>query len=817
MIMQRRAAVPIFAVPLAMFFAIFLALSGGAGAQTPSASPDPAASRTLDAATEALKGVDMSLESHAISDADLTALHAKIAPLAPELQATLDHLNMRLAAVQARLAQLGPAPAANAAPENPQIAKERQQQSQDYAAIDALAKRTGLLLVQAQQADKRIAARQRAKFTHSLLEHSQSLVDPELWRDVAGAAPRALGQAQDAIAERLRAIDSGLAGWRLPFFWVIIVAGLVLLQGSLARLAAAHLAPAQADPWRINTAAWLRALAVAAPPFLALLLIAALSRFFGVLDAATSTALWSIARAIAYVAIAAGIAAALLMSGPGQVLWFSQTRGRQARRAIIGIAALIALSHLAVALFEAANADPAFQNALRGTAASFVAFAIIAALWQANAGDCGSDEIFGPRVTGSRDWYAILRSLLWLAAVAILAAAAFGYMRLACFLADQVYWIGATGAIAFMLYGLVEAAIAAGCRPTARFGRALMASFGPRSETVEQLAILLAGAATVTIFIAAVLTVLAPWGVQSSDLPTYLRAAFFGFRVGDITISLAAVVVALLIFIAGSMATHTVERWLDQSFLPATRLDFGLRNAIKTSFGYFGFILALGFGLAYLGLNFERLAIVAGALSVGIGFGLQSIVNNFVSGLIVLWERAIRVGDWIVVGSDEGVVSRISVRATEIATFDRAAVIIPNSNLITGVVKNFVRTDRSGRIQITIPVNAAADPEVARRLLTEIAKDNPLVLETPAPQVVFSGITAASFNFDLFCFVGDVATLGAVKSDLNFAIYRRFKEAGLFAAPPPETVVTLAGLDKWAPLFGKPVAPDGLGNESKTG
>ena len=125
--------------------------------------------------------------------------------------------------------------------------------------------------------------------------------------------------------------------------------------------------------------------------------------------------------------------------------------------------------------------------------------------------------------------------------------------------------------------------------------------------------------------------------------------------------------------------------------------DLGLRNSIRTSLGYLGFLVAAGLALGYLGLNYEKLALVAGALSVGIGFGLQSIVNNFVSGLILLWERAVRVGDWIVVGADQGFVRRINVRSTEIETFDRAQVIIPNSNLVSGVVTNLVRNDRSGR------------------------------------------------------------------------------------------------------------------------
>ena len=133
----------------------------------------------------------------------------------------------------------------------------------------------------------------------------------------------------------------------------------------------------------------------------------------------------------------------------------------------------------------------------------------------------------------------------------------------------------------------------------------------------------------------------------------------------------------------------------------------------------------------------DKLAIVAGALSVGIGFGLQSIINNFVSGLILLWERAVRVGDWIIVGGDQGFVRRINIRSTEIETIDRAQVIIPNSSLITGVVKNLVRNDRTGRIVIPVTVAGAADPEKVREVLFAAAKGNDRVLKDSSAANLF--------------------------------------------------------------------------------
>jgi excisionase family DNA binding protein len=180
--------------------------------------------------------------------------------------------------------------------------------------------------------------------------------------------------------------------------------------------------------------------------------------------------------------------------------------------------------------------------------------------------------------------------------------------------------------------------------------------------------------------------------------------------------------------------TRAVQRWLEQVYLPATDLDAGLRNSISTVSGYCGFLLALALAFSYLGLSLEKLTIVAGALSVGIGFGLQSIVNNFVSGLLLLWERPIRVGDQVLIGDSEGIVKRISVRSTEIQTFDRSAVIVPNSNLISGIVKNRVRGDRTGRVSITVSVLRNQDPVRAAELLMNCAQAQPDVLKEPPPR-----------------------------------------------------------------------------------
>ncbi len=612
-------------------------------------------------------------------------------------------------------------------------------------------------------------------------------------------ASRDLGAARSMSADWFTALGANLTGLRGIVFWAL----LVLVVGSywpvswLARRVILRSERAKTpNPLQKILVAW-QVLFAAGLPIAAAAAIGAIFEGFGLIDT-TQSLPRAIFIAVVRVAVTAGIAQALL--APGRQNWrlvkIDDETCEHVRRTVLAVAVLVSVSRVVESFADAVGASWTAQTMLRGLGAFLAAVVIAASLWIGQAPDDETEEIFGPRTGAAQDWFGLLRIVLWIAVVAILTAVLTGFMGLGRFLVNQIIWVGVVGAVTAMLVVLVDQTARVGLIPTTQFGRSLMLTTGLRRGSFEQLTILLSGVIRVVVFVVAALIALAPWGVQSDDVPAYLHAAFLGFKIGSVTISLSRVVFAFVIFTAGYAATRTVERWLDVNFLPHTRLDQGLRNAIKTSFGYIGRILALGFALGYLGFDFGKLAIVAGALSVGIGFGLQSIVNNFVSGLILLWERAIRVGDWISVGPNEGYVRRINVRSTEIETFDRAAVVIPNSDLVAGIVKNFVRTDRTGRIQISLAVNAAADPEKARKVLLDIAKTNKLVLQKPPPQVVFAEITSAAFRFELYCYIADVGTIANVKSDLNFEIYRRFKAEDLFAAPAPTLVVNLPEIER---------------------
>lgn len=290
------------------------------------------------------------------------------------------------------------------------------------------------------------------------------------------------------------------------------------------------------------------------------------------------------------------------------------------------------------------------------------------------------------------------------------------------------------------------------------------------------------------------------WGARISDLQEVWVWLRDGVSVGEVRLSVTDVLVFVLVFGIGYTITRMAQTMVQTSVLPRTSLDKGAANAIVSGIGYVGIFIAAMIAISSTGLSLGNVAIVAGALSVGVGFGLQTIVSNFVSGIILLIERPIKEGDWIEVANYSGFVQKISVRSTMIETFDRASVIVPNSELIAGTVLNWTHSEMIGRVIVPIGVAYGSDPRKVEEVLMEVAESHPMVLRRPAPAVVFQGFGADSMDFEIRAFLRDVTWMLSAKSDMNYAIVKKFEEHGI-EIPYAQRDINLRNVDEAAKAF----------------
>ncbi|MDO6704706.1 DUF3772 domain-containing protein [Photobacterium sp. 1_MG-2023] len=291
------------------------------------------------------------------------------------------------------------------------------------------------------------------------------------------------------------------------------------------------------------------------------------------------------------------------------------------------------------------------------------------------------------------------------------------------------------------------------------------------------------------------------WGARLTDIAEVWRLLSDGIELGDVRLSLDVIITFFVVLFAGILLTRWIQYVLRNSVLPKTKTDPGARTAIVTGLGYVGYTLSIIIAVSAAGLNLSSLAVVAGALSVGIGFGLQTIVSNFVSGIILLIERPIKEGDWIEVSGHSGFVRKIAVRSTRIETFDLQDVVVPNSDLIAGIVKNMTLRSNHGRLVVSVGVAYGSDLNIVKEVLMDAAKNHAMVLSYPAPSLVFTSLGDSALQFELRCFIRDIKEFMVVKSDLLFDIYQTLTDKGV-SIPFPQRDVSIKGLEALVKAWG---------------
>ncbi|MQX14451.1 mechanosensitive ion channel [Sinorhizobium terangae] len=760
--------------------------------QAPQPAPPPQAaveSPVLDQATQQLAKAEGDLrrlsgrvESAKDDDALLAELKVQVDELSQQIIAASVATRPRLDEIKARLTELGDPPGAGAPPEQPLVTEERQRLLAERGAINAFTGTAENLSVEAKKLANGITATRRALFSKTLLKHTEISA-----ATLAEAVTTTIGETQ-ALS---RSVGSWLTfAWnykRVPLLIAIFLslcAALIFLAGS-RRLFAPFLRH-DGDEEEPN---YFRKLSVAfwstVIPTVSATAFAMSSYFFlnsfNVLRPDIAPILAITLAVVVVLLFITSLAQAVL--SPRQSNWrLVRVSDRGARMLFISICAMAVvnvLDYLAGSISESLGSP-----VILTVAKSFVASIIIGLILMSMAWIRPMLRPDEPFDAPGRSWPRFVWISLLLMGALLVAIALGGYVGLARFIATQII---VTGAILVTMYiGILTGRSVSkqGAFAETRAGRYLERRFQLEQVGLDQIGLVAGLGIYALVLLFFVPLILMQWGFKIADIESWTYRVLTEIRIGTITISLVGLFAGLLFFALGFVVTRWVQRWIDGNVMARSRVDAGVRNSIRTGIGYVGVGLAGLIGLSAAGIDLSSLALVAGALSLGVGFGLQNIVSNFVSGLILLVERPFKVGDWIVSGTTEGFVRRISVRATEIETFQHQSIMMPNSLLINASVGNWTHRNKLGRSEITVTVTYGSDPRRVIELLQEIAAAHSMVLKNPAPSVGFTAFGDERMTFELRIYVADVLTAGNVRNDIRVTIYERFRDEGIGAPFP---------------------------------
>lgn len=729
---------------------------------------------SLQAQVETTKAIlSEATETRAISAARLDLQESRVELLALQREARTSKSQL-----ETDLSMLGAAP--DGAEEPAAITDLRQSYATRISELDRVSVLSNALLQQIDGLLEASAEQLTDAFLSSVLERAPP---PYLPSELAAAG----SEFNQTIAEGRAWLSGPEDGERtsLSIIWLLLASGVIvfLINIPIKDRVANHL-------WRQLPK---REITPAGPPAIALtrtstrIILAAISIFIahrviletGFLSESDRATLDQVAQAIFVLLCANAISRGLF--APDNDHWrtfkTSNEKAAGAHAAALSVAGLFAIDQIAVALI---NRDE-FGALLRlETLFAAIIFGVVMSvlyfrLHRKNvaATETASLETVGPSTQKSSVGKTIAQLLLLLPAITMVAASFLGYAALSRWIFEKAAYFALFLGYAFLIRKFLRSWTLLAVERVA-FGKT-------RNEIPDEdiIGFWTRMSVDILVAIAALPVILAILGMEWTEIQTLALNFMSGFSIGAITVSPSNLIYGLLLVIAILVITRLAQRVLENRILPMTRLNPGIRHSLKTLVGYVGLLFAFFTGVSALGFNLSNLAIIAGALSVGIGFGLQSIVNNFVSGLILLFERPIKIDDWVITASGEGRVKKINVRSTEIETFDRCSIIVPNSELISSSVQNWTYKDDTARVIVPVGVSYSSDPEAVREVLLQCAQDHPQILRDPEPFVYFADFADSSLNLELRAFIRDANESLLVRNDLRFKIFSALKKAGI--------------------------------------
>ncbi len=776
---------------------LFLCLSAAATAQPQDEpqAPDPQA--LLSGAEQTLQDARRGMDN-ADDQEVLRKLIGQVADAQRDAEAAVAALTPQLAQVDARLKQLGE-PAAGEASD---IVAQRKDLAKQRAPLDSGIKRGKLLVLDAKQLGEQIEALQAEHFSQELSMRSDSPLSPTLWRQIASDFPddrdrllalyQLAAQALDAaIAEN----GTGALGIGLSIAFVLLFPLRYLLRWLGKRYAMSRAPGSRLR--RSGLALWFLLLGTLTSGLAALVLAESL-RSIGAVPAR----LESVLRGFVVVSFAAAFMGSLGASVllPNQPSWrlfpIDDATARRLRKYTWATATLAWVSSMLLVINRASHTSASATVAADGLIALAYAVLILAILTSlsrlrrrqyAEAAAQALENGQPPPPGQHGGALALVGVLVRVAVVVALLAALLGYLYLGLFITRQIIWITmVVGAIRLLMTFADDFALWL-FASEGRLGRAANGAFGVRASRLEQAGVLTSAVVRVALLLIGLGALLMPFGTNTSTVADWFSVLSQGIPIGkDNHLYPVAVLKAVLVLGLSLLAVQYIHGWLTQTYLPKTELDDGSRNSISTVARYVGILLAVLCALAWSGIDVAQIALVVSALSVGIGFGLQSIIQNFVSGLILLAERPVKIGDWVKIGDQEGDVRKISVRSTEIQVGDRSTLIVPNSELITKTLRNMTLAGPLGRVQIQFAVSLGTDVVKLRTLLLELYAAHPGVLQDPEPSVFIDSIASGHVTLNSFAYVGNPRLVYGIRSDLFFSLLQRLAEEGIALESPQE-------------------------------